>query len=472
MNVILTHKLVETDFIKYILTIIAFLCVKQQNLLSLLLLCLCLLDFHVFILIHPISARGLTSSLKDSRWEVDIGDEMRFEVAEIENNTGHTLVDDIYQEYFLDEASKDIFGNTQISIRINELVTLENWTRIIEMIDSFTGPALVEQKLSNGTWKSVNKIIIPFVVPVGNWELLNESWNELLANNSQMFTNTWANYQHTWVGEEQYTIRKETSEEIFDLSITWEGGNMYGSLQGLFLSITKNGSKDQIRFGLSLPPKERQTLSTEILVIFSIFFILGGLFLGTFIFVFIQLKRKNQLKKYRTEERIIPYYSGKQQADLGEDLRVSEEVTIEGRSESQFKRSELKFKIAWLVVNVLTYSLGLLGWNNNFWALFSADWLVPPIIFLILFILSIGINVLLAYYKYRNFNRINEISPSVSFFFGFLAIFLSGIDQLLLNIQYLGVLSLLLMILVIIIIQVCFYLLFNPWSEFKMSKYF
>ncbi len=448
---------------------------KQQDLLSLLLLCLCLLDFHVFIMGNPISVGGSIRSLQDSRWEVDIGDEMTFEVAEIENNTGHTLVDDIYQEYFLEEASKDIFGNTQISIRIIELVTLENWTRIIEMIDSFTGPALVEQKLSNETWKSVNKIIIPFAVPVGNWKLLNESWNEFLVNHSQMFTDVWVNYQHTWVGEEHYNVRKESSEEIFDLSMTWEGGKMYGSLQGLFLSITKNGSKDQISFALSQPPKEEQTPSTEIMVIFSIILallFLGGVFLGTIVYVFKQLRRNTQLKEYRTEERIIPYYSGKQQADLSEDLSVSEGNTIKGRSESQFRRSEHKYKFTWLVANIFTYSLGLLSWNNNFWALFTVDWLIPPIAFIILFILSIGINALLAYYKYRSFNRTNEISPSVSFFFGFLAIFLSGFDQVLLNIQYLGVFSLFLMFLVIIIIQVFFYVIFNPWSEFKMSKYF
>jgi len=175
-------------------------------------------------------------------WVVRVGDSVKYEIHVNVNGSVHTFLDEIAAEYHFSFYSENIFGLREFWIRITYIPEIDNFSKIVEAINSFSGPVLIEQKIGD-MWENKSKIILPFFVPVGYWHDLANIWRNLIDNGSLTY------FEKRSVNEHIYKVYIVENNTVKSYEFCWNGFN--GVLSAIHLNVSKSGKKDSISLILS-----------------------------------------------------------------------------------------------------------------------------------------------------------------------------------------------------------------------------
>ncbi|MHA1745676.1 MAG: hypothetical protein ACTSWW_06735 [Promethearchaeota archaeon] len=192
----------------------------------------CLLTLF-FITLIPTGHSTLTPIAQDN-WVISPGAILRYTVEVTENNSQGSFIDTLAQEYHLFDLEEDFFGQPEIEVNLTEIHPTTNLSSVVTNILTYsTGQLAVSQK--NGDAWDPKNLILPFIVPINQWEALTTEFEAQLpgAGNAHM--------EHSWIGEYIYSLSwyeddPESEGRIrFSLQCVWEEAD--GILQAIFLDI-------------------------------------------------------------------------------------------------------------------------------------------------------------------------------------------------------------------------------------------
>lgn len=175
-------------------------------------------------------------------WIVRVGDSVKYEIHVNVNSSVHTFLDEVAAEYHFSFYPENIFGLREFWIRITYIPEIDNFSKIVEAVNSFSGPVLIEQKIGD-VWENKSKIILPFFVPVGYWHDLANIWRNLIDNGSLTY------FEKRSVNEHIYKVYIVENNTVKSYKFCWNGFN--GVLSAIHLNVSKSGKKDSISLILS-----------------------------------------------------------------------------------------------------------------------------------------------------------------------------------------------------------------------------
>ena len=175
-------------------------------------------------------------------WIVRVGDSVKYEIHVNVNSSVHTFLDEIAAEYHFSFYPENIFGLREFWIRITYIPEIDNFSKIVEAVNSFSGPVLIEQKIGD-VWENKSKIILPFFVPVGYWHDLANIWRNLIDNGSLTY------FEKRSVNEHIYKVYIVENNTVKSYEFCWNGFN--GVLSAIHLNVSKSGERDSISLILS-----------------------------------------------------------------------------------------------------------------------------------------------------------------------------------------------------------------------------
>jgi hypothetical protein len=187
----------------------------------------------LFITLIP-TGRSTNTPIPPENWFISPGAILRYHVEVTENNSQGSFIDTIASEYHFHNLEEDFFGEPEIEVNITEIHQTTNLSSVVANILSFS-TGLMEVTQKNGDDWDPKNLILPFLVPINQWEAMTTEFEAQLpgAGNAHM--------EHSWVGEYIYSFSwyeddPESEGRIrFSLQCVWEEAD--GILQAMFLDI-------------------------------------------------------------------------------------------------------------------------------------------------------------------------------------------------------------------------------------------
>ena len=260
----------------------------------------CLLTFFFVTLIS--TGRCTLTPIAHEDWVISPGAILKYHVEVTENNSQGSFIDILAQEYHFFDLEENFLGEPEIEVNITEIHPTTNLSSVVANILTYSNGQLdVSQK--NGDDWDPKSLILPFLVPINNWDALMTEFEAQLPGEGNV------SIEHSWVGEYIYNFTwyqddpQSEGQIRFNLQCVWEEAD--GILQGMFLDIS-DAQLDYDRLSLVVSSQQLNTYSdlVEITIYISIIVIVGIMIIG----MVFGMKRiaKRQLDPHNHMENLQP----------------------------------------------------------------------------------------------------------------------------------------------------------------------
>ncbi len=199
------------------------------------------------------------TAISENQWEVPIGSEIKYHCYIDCTSPEFTLIDQILSEYHIDNCSKTTKTIQEITVKISSIKQITNLSMVASDLLDFSGPVLLEQKIS-ATWEKKTNISLPVVIPTNNWDQIQEEFEKRPKYTSKhTFKHNNHHYRLSWEEDLQFI----TVEYIYSM-----GG---GLLHTIDIIIIKNGFTENLQLVFSGGYHHLPSYSLSLPVILALF---------------------------------------------------------------------------------------------------------------------------------------------------------------------------------------------------------